>query len=863
MRAWMVVLLIGAFAATAAAQEPSFADVPEAVKALGSESFLVREKASAFLFAAGRAAEPTLENVQHSTDAEVASRARDILAKFQWGIYRDTPKEIVEQIEKFKVAATIKEKLGIFNRILDQRPYGARTAACLVTQPNTSKDGLLMGWLHGAVLAEVPDLLWRKDLDALELLLEAFLVLKTDDSRRNYVAFLLLRGRVQQEIPRWRARAELPKGEEAAALLTYLYRFTGDAKNLRWAAEKSNDPKVIEAVLHEQGAWAELAARNPKIIDNRDALGLQASYHRLAGQTKEFEDVVAAIVKATHAKPEGDTTLQWWYATPLLFNNRTKEAIEVLAHGHNYAFAYEILCYQTRYREAFQFADKLRGNPKADLRLAKARTLHELGEDEQAHKIVKEYACSWNARLKEDRPKSKPARYDDFTELPSTEYKLGLHDDALAHAAQLIQQFPDDAGHIVGHVFHTDSHPIPWGIWPTWWRMLRAQDGVAVSLGRMHALRQKRLPAADLEAIIRAGIPWLTSAKQQGDLVYLAATCQFMHRKDLARLCLEKLGEEKEQWVNLGQFLLKKEQWAEAAAVFAKACAKQKDAPEAYYLRGWALVKAGQEKEGRRWMELAHWLPLGREQGRYTLAGAMSEHGLHDEAARQWAFTCQLGNDDDFMVSIAQRRTASQSGRERQYEKAVDFGNRAHLRILFGGVFFNSRNWIAQPHSILIARAQGDIQAGKYDAARRTIQTATELMPGNVDLPLACVPALERKGRHADADELFERFRGHYGKLCKEYPRSSEFHNQLAWLTVRCNRQLDEALEHARQAVKLAPKNAGYLDTLAEVHFQRGEQKLAVDTITRATALEPHSAYLRKQGQRITTGNRAAPVPEN
>ena len=38
-----------------------------------------------------------------------------------------------------------------------------------------------------------------QDLDALELLLEAFLVLKTDDARRDYAAFLLLRGRVQQE----------------------------------------------------------------------------------------------------------------------------------------------------------------------------------------------------------------------------------------------------------------------------------------------------------------------------------------------------------------------------------------------------------------------------------------------------------------------------------------------------------------------------------------------------------------------------------------------------------------------------------------------------------------------------------------
>ena len=122
MRTWLVILLLGTIAESAAAQDPPFSGVPEAVKGLGSEIFAEREKASAFLFAAGRAAEPALEKARHSNDAEVAIRAREILAKFHWGIYPDTPKGIVAQIEKFKSAIQWEDKKTAFQSILGQRP---------------------------------------------------------------------------------------------------------------------------------------------------------------------------------------------------------------------------------------------------------------------------------------------------------------------------------------------------------------------------------------------------------------------------------------------------------------------------------------------------------------------------------------------------------------------------------------------------------------------------------------------------------------------------------------------------------------------------------------------------------------------
>ena len=57
------------------------------------------------------------------------------------------------------------------------------------------------------------------------------------------------------------------------------------------------------------------------------------------------------------------------------------------------------------------------------------------------------------------------------------------------------------------------------------------------------------------------------------------------------------------------------------------------------------------------------------------------------------------------------------------------------------------------------------------------------------------------------------------------------------------------ALAHAEKAVELAPNNAGYLDTLAEVLFQHGDKAVAAEK--RAIELDPKKPYFRKQLRRL------------
>jgi tetratricopeptide (TPR) repeat protein len=66
-------------------------------------------------------------------------------------------------------------------------------------------------------------------------------------------------------------------------------------------------------------------------------------------------------------------------------------------------------------------------------------------------------------------------------------------------------------------------------------------------------------------------------------------------------------------------------------------------------------------------------------------------------------------------------------------------------------------------------------------------------------------------------------------------------------MSAKCSRRLEEALKHAQKAVELSPDKAAYVDTLAEVHFQRGDRDEAIRHIRRCIELEPDSQYFHEQ----------------
>jgi tetratricopeptide (TPR) repeat protein len=100
--AWFSAVLLCQAVAIGPPHKPSPADIARAIRELGDDSFTVRERASRFLWSAGRDAEPAVLAARSSADPEVSSRAEAILEQFKWGLYPDTPSDIQKLIHEYQ-----------------------------------------------------------------------------------------------------------------------------------------------------------------------------------------------------------------------------------------------------------------------------------------------------------------------------------------------------------------------------------------------------------------------------------------------------------------------------------------------------------------------------------------------------------------------------------------------------------------------------------------------------------------------------------------------------------------------------------------------------------------------------------------
>ena len=108
VRVWRFVLalLLGmavvTTAAIAAPAAPTKEQIAKWVAQLGDNDFAVREQATKKLWEAGQPAEAALQAAAKSDDAEVSRRAKDILEKFKFGIYPDTPQKVADLISRYQ-----------------------------------------------------------------------------------------------------------------------------------------------------------------------------------------------------------------------------------------------------------------------------------------------------------------------------------------------------------------------------------------------------------------------------------------------------------------------------------------------------------------------------------------------------------------------------------------------------------------------------------------------------------------------------------------------------------------------------------------------------------------------------------------
>ena len=264
------------------------------------------------------------------------------------------------------------------------------------------------------------------------------------------------------------------------------------------------------------------------------------------------------------------------------------------------------------------------------------------------------------------------------------------------------------------------------------------------------------------------------------------------------------------------------------------------------------LTNLGQEGEGQRLMDLARLMPLADSQNRYQkLAGPLNSHGLVDAASTQWKLIVQHGNWTEEDVLGAVRDLGNKAEKDDLLAAAHYWEQMllACLQAKFG--FTQPEGYIHIPHLVQKTRVKALLSAGKVDEAIPMIKLAHRICPGDGGLIETVVPELEKSGHPELADQLFDQTHQIMTESCQLFAYSGRVRNDLAWMSARCNRRLDEALALARRAVELSPKTASYIDTLGEVHFRLGQVTVAIECAERCLEIEPDNAGYQKQLDRF------------
>lgn len=871
------------------APAPTAEEIQAAAGQLGADDFRVRQKASDLLWQAGLAAEGVLREALKSDDPEVRYRAAAVLEKVRFGIVPGTPPDILLLIDQFRHGASATAKR---QALLELQAKGRWTTilALVRGEENEARRRELATAIAGEAGKLVRPLIEKGDLDQAIDVLELTAV--HDQGIVQLASALLLAGRLDERIDGLRTNLAVHSREEDWRRLAIYLRAKGELAEAVAAAEKTSDTYFVINLTSEARQWAKAAAlvesQQKPNSTQLDHAAFAAAFYLLAGDRAGHDRVIGSLQTAAGMQPEmGAATpgfpadavqvaKAWYLVEALLVTERNEDALAILRKTHP-QHAHAMLWRQLRHREALELAAALPGKaldrawfdalpaPPGDsrsqtaIRIAiasqVARQLRELGEKERIDSIV-------------DTLRGLAATGNDqgqrWMQLAQLQWQLGRYDDAFADASQaLAAKAPPPS--LFGTLLKQQG-PLA----TIWYEIQTAQDPLA---DRQKAIERAvwlsvaspplgKLPA-DWKAILtreaEAAVKLDPSLAPQR-LTMLADTAIVRGDKTLARQFLESAikiappandpfggsGAVPAVALKLGDLLAEEGDWAAAAKHYAEAVKAAPADSLPLFLQGLALTKAGQEAEGQKLIRLAELVALAPE-ARLALASGLQQRGHKELAAAQFMIVQRTALPDSSPVAGAAQQVGNLiNGKEPR--RAADSWEQLLLHVLNANSgFVEVEGYLTLPHVIHKVRAKAALAEGKQDELLAELGRCQKLLPGDVRLVVEFIPKLDKSGQQDAADLLFSQaFNLHYG-VCDEFKASATYLNNAAWLAARAQRKLDEALDLSQRALALAPNDSAYHDTLAEVHFQRGDREAAVRAAKRALELAPSNATFAKR----------------
>lgn len=832
----------------------------QTIARLGDPDPAAREQAAETLRALGAAAKPALARAAQSDDPEIAWRARQILIESS---AIALPKVVLEgsdapEIIRYRASAPAAKQ-----QIIDD--LAAQDNARLLARLwEMERDVRLRGNIFGALQKDATGaataFMIDGNLASAELLLESQVNAHVPESDRAYVAYSLCRGKIEQGIERWVDRGTRQPGDPWARQMLALleraaghdaaareYARGGDARSFESIELATADWRGLSGALHDGQPTPRPARHLARAIVMDDLSGdstaLAKDVLRLRGMALGAADVRAA-------------------AAALLLTNHVNEAIELYLNARDYAAAYELLYFQNRLQDAQRLLashDSDSSEQALYLRCTAAYVaIHYFGDKAACIRLC-ERAAKENTKGKFPRA---------YVSIAQALREAGLIDKSWATYLEGIQS-AKQAGMeywLVEQAFPSAVDGVDWaGIW----ELAKATNPgrpIPQLFDRIRRAFDDSMPMDELMEAIN-GVDFSSArAKPYEGLCWkavlrLRAAGQEAQARELADQSAET-DISGNLYVHIGDWALERNDLAQAADAYARAWNKDQNDPLPLYLEGWTLGRGGRLAESRERIALAHLLPLGNESTRAQLIRGLSRHGLDDSAAREALTLLRTIGAPSSLANYALEVAAESDSTRRNFERA----DRLLQRSVGGWIL--SAYQLPEPRACLglaqemhLARARALLAAGDEAAAMRQIAICRSLLPNLTTVPIALVGDLDRAGRHKEADAMFAQWFGPAEARCRQFPNSAYELNETAWLAVECHREMDKALDYATRAVALTPRDVHVIDTLAQVHFERGELDKAIAEMKKCIAIEPLTIRHRQQLARFEAAELAHTGP--
>lgn len=848
----LLVALLLAQAEARVLETPSADAIAQAARDLAADDFKVREKATDFLWRAGPVAIPALEKAAAGDDFEMKFRAQSILDKVRYGITPETPADVAKLLESFR-KGDLSVRINIVEKLRNKGDTKLILQLLRVEKdPNFQR---VAGEVYRAELDRMlPQLIVKQDYAQAEQILTQNAL--QDATIQRLAAFWILRGKAKEQVVKMREGLEKREDDVVRRQLVWLLRATGDVPAAMAAAEKLEHIELSLALAIESRDWTTAAklqweSRDPFAAKDTDLTQPESwervlTWQRLAGNQAEADVAAAALRKRAQA---GDA---WVPAKALLLNERTVDGIDLLRKDYpNVAF--RLLAFRNDFEGALKLAgadagteftrewyNKLPSSERAGIQVHRftyaadiMRQLHWLGRKEDAAKLRK--------LLLELADEAENRNLNGRATLAAMELRAGMDDEAFEDAAEALLQ-PG------GRIILAKYFPKHYGYASLWWDYLRQQNPTQKPQETLTQLQQlfrtssKHPPLKGWEEIVAkaADKARTLDPPHRGQwLQLLAETCDLQGNRDLAltyakdaSLALPVAG------LTYGRLLSDDKQLDAAADAYLKVWENDVGQVAGLHLCGKTLIGAGKAEAGQQKLEMASLLCLDAGVRR-NLAYNLHERGHSEDALPHYELAVRTGSAESWHISNAAENVGNLIVKTEPL-RAADMWERLQIYLLIPGANPSEYEPLLDIGRLVHkTRARGLLAAGKKDEAVAEVKLCESISPGNIDLAEDLVPLLQAQGFAAEADALYERAYAVHAPLAQKFPDSAPCRNNVAWLSAVCHQRLEEALAHAQKAVELAPNTPSYLDTLAEVHFQKGDRPKAIEFAKKVLELAP------------------------